>query len=87
MKQLYSFAKNSHTIKIFILKHNDLVFSKLGLGTLIKNLQRNYVFHYIEVLKEAIKSGINLIDTASNYRYGQSEKRDWYCFKRIISRK
>ena len=57
-------------------QHNDLIFSKLGLGTFNKEpyKEENYLFHYIEGVKEAVKNGINLIDTASNYRYGQSEK-------------
>ena len=76
LEATYSFAKKFPHYKDFYIKHNDLVFSKLGLGTFNKEpyKEENYVFHYIEGVKEAIKSGINLIDTASNYRYGQSEK-------------
>ena len=71
-----SFAKKFSNYKDFYIKHNDLIFSKLGLGTFNKEpyKEENYVFHYIEGVKQAIRSGINLIDTASNYRYGQSEK-------------
>jgi len=72
----YNFAKKFSNYKDFYIKHNDLIFSKLGLGTFNKEpyKEENYVFHYIEAVKEAIRNGINLIDTASNYRYGQSEK-------------
>ncbi len=82
----YHYAKQFSNYKDFFIKHNDLIFSKLGLGTFNKEpyKEENYVFHYIEGVKQAIKSGINLIDTASNYRYGQSEKRDWYRFTRVI---
>ena len=71
-----SFAKKFSNYKDFYIKHNDLIFSKLALGTFNKEpyKEENYVFHYIEGIKQAIRSGINLIDTASNYRYGQSEK-------------
>jgi len=71
-----NFAKKFSHYKDFYIKHNNLVFSKLGLGTFNKEpyKEENYVFHYIAGVKEAIKNGINLIDTASNYRYGQSEK-------------
>lgn len=71
-----SFAKKFSHYKDFFIKHNDLIFSKLGLGTFNKEpyKEENYVFHYIESVKQAIKSGVNLIDTASNYRYGMSEK-------------
>ncbi len=72
----YNFAKKFSHYKDFYIKHNDLIFSKLGLGTFNKEpyKEENYLFHYIEGVKEAVKNGINLIDTASNYRYGQSEK-------------
>ena len=71
-----NFAKKFSQHKDFYIKHNNLIFSKLGLGTFNKEpyKEENYLFHYIEGVKEAIKNGINLIDTASNYRYGQSEK-------------
>lgn len=71
-----NFAKKFTNYKDFYTKHNELIFSKLGLGTFNKEpyKEENYVFHYIEGVKQAIRSGINLIDTASNYRYGQSEK-------------
>ncbi len=76
LEDTYNFAKKFSNYKEFYIKHNDLVFSKLGLGTFVKEpyKEENYVFHYIEAVKEAIRSGINLIDTASNYRYSQSEK-------------
>jgi len=72
----YNFAKKFAHYKDFYTQHDDLIFSKLGLGTFNKEpyKEENYVFHYIEAVKEAIKNGINLIDTASNYRYGKSEK-------------
>jgi aryl-alcohol dehydrogenase-like predicted oxidoreductase len=72
----YNFAKQFSNYKDFYTISNDLVFSKLGIGTFNKEpyKEENYVFHYIEAIKESVKSGINLIDTASNYRYGQSEK-------------
>ena len=72
----YNFAKRFSTYKDFYTISNNLVFSKLGLGTFNKEpyKEENYIFHYIEAVKEAVRSGINLIDTASNYRYGQSER-------------
>lgn len=70
------FAKRFSNYKDFYIKNNDLIFSKLGLGTFNKEpyKEENYVFHYIQSIKESIRLGINFIDTASNYRYGQSEK-------------
>jgi len=71
-----AFAKKFSHYKDFYIKSNSLIFSKLGLGTFVKEpyKEENYVFHYIEAVKEAINSGINHIDSASNYRYGASEK-------------
>ncbi|MDR2080697.1 MAG: aldo/keto reductase [Campylobacteraceae bacterium] len=72
----YSFAKKFSHYKDFYIKHNDLYFSKLGFGTFKKEPYReeNYDFDYKEALKSAILGGINVIDTAINYRYQQSEK-------------
>lgn len=72
----YNYAKQFAHYKDFYINHNGLIFSKLGLGTFNKEpyKEENYVFHYIEAVKSAIKNGINFIDTASNYRYGESEK-------------
>lgn len=72
----YQFAKHFFDYKDFYIKSNDLLFSKLGIGTFNQEpyKEENYLFHYIEGVKQAVHSGINLIDTASNYRYGESEK-------------
>lgn len=82
----YNYATKFSTYKDFYIKHNNLIFSKLGLGTFNKEpyKEENYVFHYIEGVKQAIKSGINLIDTASNYRYGQSEKEIGIALKELL---
>ena len=82
----YNFAKKFPDYKDFYIKHNDLIFSKLGLGTFNKEpyKEENYVFHYIAGVKEAIKNGINLIDTASNYRYGESEKEIAIAIKELM---
>ncbi|QDF27583.1 aldo/keto reductase [Halarcobacter anaerophilus] len=85
----YNFAKKFSNYKDFYTLHNNLIFSKLGLGTFNKEpyKEENYVFHYIEGVKEAVKSGINLIDTASNYRYGQSEKEIGIALKELMDEK
>ncbi|AXX93197.1 aldo/keto reductase [Malaciobacter molluscorum LMG 25693] len=82
-----NYAKKFSHYQDFYIKHNDLIFSKLGLGTFNKEpyKEENYVFHYIEGVKEAIRNGINLIDTASNYRYGQSEKEIAIAIKELIN--
>ena len=82
----YQFAKKFSHYKDFYARSNDLIFSKLGLGTFSKEPYKdeNYVFHYIEGVKQAIRSGINLIDTASNYRYTQSEKEIGEALKELF---
>ena len=72
----YRFAKRISHYKDFYMRHNGLVFSKLGFGTFKKEpyKEENYIFDYKEALKTAIRAGINVIDTAINYRYQESEK-------------
>lgn len=72
----YQFAKRYAQYKDFYIRHNGLIFSKLGFGTFKKEpyKEENYTFDYKEALKTAIRGGINVIDTAINYRYQQSEK-------------
>ncbi len=84
-----NFAKNFSNYKEFYIKSNELIFSKLGLGTFNKEpyKEENYIFHYIEGVKESVKNGINLIDSASNYRYGQSEKEIGIALKELFEEK
>lgn len=72
----YQFAKRFSHYKDFYARHDGLIFSKLGFGTFKKEpyKEENYIFDYKDALKTAIRSGINLIDTAINYRYQESEK-------------
>ena len=72
----YRFAKRFSHYKDFYMRHNGLIFSKLGFGTFKKEpyKEENYIFDYKEALKTAIRAGINVIDTAINYRYQESEK-------------
>ena len=75
-KATYQFAKRFSQYKDFYARHDELIISKLGFGTFKKEpyKEENYTFSYHEALKTAILSGINLIDTAINYRYQESEK-------------
>lgn len=85
----YNFAKKFSHYKDFYARTNDLIVSKLGIGTFVQEpyKEENYVFDYISSIKEAIKNGINLIDTASNYRYGQSEKEIGIALGELIQNK
>lgn len=72
----YGFAKRFSHYKDFYARHDGLIFSKLGFGTFKKEpyKEENYLFDYKDALKTAIKNGVNVIDTAINYRYQQSER-------------
>ena len=72
----YRFAKRFAHYKDFYARHDGLIFSKLGFGTFKKEpyKEENYTFDYKDALKTAIRSGVNVIDTAINYRYQQSER-------------
>lgn len=72
----HQFAKRFSHYKDFYARFDDLIFSKLGFGTFKKEpyKEENYLFDYKEALKSAIAGGINVVDTAINYRYQQSER-------------
>lgn len=85
----YAFAKRFAHYKDFFTRFDGLVISKLGFGTFIKEpyKEENYIFSYKESLKTAISCGINLIDTAINYRYQESEKEVGEALSEMISKK
>jgi len=60
----------------FYRYNGELFFSSLGLGTFRKEPYReeNYIVNYKEALKSALLGGMNVIDTAINYRYQVSEE-------------
>ncbi len=56
--------------------NGEVFLSSLGLGTFRKEPYReeNYVLNYKDAVKTAVQNGINVIDTAINYRYQMSER-------------
>jgi aryl-alcohol dehydrogenase-like predicted oxidoreductase len=54
----------------------NLYFSSLGVGSFVPEAYReeNYTFSFKDSIKEAIANGVNVIDTAPNYRYQQSHR-------------
>ena len=62
--------------KDFYRFDGDRFISSLGIGTFRKEPYReeNYTINYKEAIKKAVLGGINLIDTAINYRYQVSEQ-------------
>ena len=70
---LKQFPKHSRDFYRF---EGEFFVSSLGLGTFRKEPYReeNYIVNYKDAVKTAILNGINLIDTAINYRYQISER-------------
>lgn len=85
----HNFAKRFKTYKDFYIEHEGLLFSKLGMGTFIKEpyKEENYLFSYKHALKEGIKKGINFLDTANNYRYTVSEEEVGEAINELINEK
>lgn len=65
----------------------DVFVSSLGLGTFRKEPYReeNYIVNYKDAVKTAVLNGINLIDTAINYRYQTSEREIGEALKELFS--
>jgi len=70
LKQFPKYSKD------FYRFDGELFISSIGLGTFRKEPYReeNYVVNYKDSIKMAILNGINIIDTAINYRYQISER-------------
>jgi aryl-alcohol dehydrogenase-like predicted oxidoreductase len=52
----------------------DLTWSSIGLGTYLGRTDEATDHAYREAVVAAVESGVNLVDTAANYRFGQSER-------------
>jgi len=70
---LKKFGKYS---KDFYRFNGELFFPSLGIGTYKPEPYKedNYIINFAEAIKAALRNGINLIDTAINYRYQMSER-------------
>jgi aryl-alcohol dehydrogenase-like predicted oxidoreductase len=53
---------------------NELWFSSLGLGTYLGEPDEGADSAYIEAITEALRRGVNVLDTAINYRHQRSER-------------
>ncbi len=81
------YAKKFSSYRDFYIKFDALTFSKISLGTYSPEpyWEDNYLYSFKDSVKVAIENGINLIDTASNYRYGESEKEVGSAIKDLIA--
>jgi aryl-alcohol dehydrogenase-like predicted oxidoreductase len=69
------FVSRQKAYRDFYIKSSDFILSTLGMGSYSPEAYReeNYTYSFKDSIKEGIKNGINLIDTAINYRYTKSE--------------
>lgn len=70
LKKFGSYSKD------FYRFNGELFFPSLGIGTYKPEPYKedNYIINFGEAIKTALQNGINLIDTAINYRYQTSER-------------
>lgn len=74
-----SFAQKNHSRGFspdFFTLGDEFCLSSVGFGSYVPEpyKEESYLFSYTDSILQAIKSGSNLIDTAINYRYQQSER-------------
>jgi aryl-alcohol dehydrogenase-like predicted oxidoreductase len=62
----------------------DLWLSSIGLGTYLGEPDDAADRHYTEAIEAALRSGINVLDTAINYRHQRSERNIGVALKRRI---
>jgi aryl-alcohol dehydrogenase-like predicted oxidoreductase len=62
----------------------DLTFSSIGLGSYLGDANTETDAKYVAAVKQAVSSGINVLDTAINYRCQRSEKNYGVAIKQLI---
>jgi aryl-alcohol dehydrogenase-like predicted oxidoreductase len=60
--------------RTYFRRYGDGVVSSIGLGTYLGDPTDDRDRAYREVITEALESGVNVVDTATNYRTGRSER-------------
>lgn len=63
---------------------NDLHHSSIGLGTYLGDASDEDDNSYVNSIKLAVQSGVNVIDTAINYRYQRSERNVGTALKQLL---
>lgn len=58
----------------FYRNHSDLLFSTIGLGTYLGDANDTVDDRYETAIQTAVSNGLNVIDTAINYRFQRSER-------------
>jgi len=60
--------------RTYFRRFADCVVSSIGLGTYLGDADAATDERYRETVRRAVESGVNVLDTAANYRYGRSER-------------
>ena len=55
-------------------KQQGLTLSSIGIGTYLGNPDEATDLNYANAIVRAVESGVNVIDTAANYRFQRSER-------------
>ncbi len=63
----------------------DLWLSSIGLGTYLGDTDEPADMEYTEAITTALRSGINLMDTAINYRHQRSERNIGAALERLVA--
>jgi len=64
---------------------NDIWLSSIGLGTYLGEPSDAADHEYTEAISQALGSGINVLDTAINYRHQRSERNIGAALKRLVN--
>jgi len=74
------FRRPEHVVGV-----GDLWLSSIGLGTYLGEPEDSADHEYIEAITTAVRSGINVLDTAINYRHQRSERNIGAALKQLAT--
>jgi aryl-alcohol dehydrogenase-like predicted oxidoreductase len=67
-------------------QRHGLMLSSIGIGTYLGNPDDATDANYLNALVRAVESGVNVIDTAANYRFQRSERTIGRALKTLVER-
>jgi aryl-alcohol dehydrogenase-like predicted oxidoreductase len=68
-------------------RQHDLTLSSIGVGTYLGNADDTTDSGYANAVVRAVESGVNVIDTAANYRFQRSERAIGHALKTLTAEK
>ena len=78
------FAKNSNANQLNFKKTHNLTLSNVGIGTYLGDSDEKTDKAVKNAVKQSILSGVNIIDTAINYRAQKAERSVGYAITELI---